>query len=70
MPQKDVDCQPVLSGPSLRLEPLTEHHFEAMLVAASDPEIWGGHPSSDRYKREVFEPYRDIAGYRKGVCGL
>ncbi|MCE1118840.1 MULTISPECIES: GNAT family N-acetyltransferase [Pseudomonas] len=57
MPDQAFDYQPVLQGVSLRLESLTRLHFEAMLLAASDPLIWAGHPSADRYKPEVFEPY-------------
>ncbi|WP_031320413.1 GNAT family N-acetyltransferase [Pseudomonas piscis] len=57
MPIKDFNYQPYLSGRSLRLEPLTKCHFDEMLDAASDPKIWEGHPSTDRFKREVFEPY-------------
>ncbi|MFJ4348726.1 GNAT family N-acetyltransferase [Pseudomonas sp. NPDC089401] len=57
MSNKDFNCQPVLSGNTLRLEPLAQSHFEAMLEAAGDPKIWEGHPSRDRFERAVFEPY-------------
>jgi hypothetical protein len=54
---RPLTTNPYCKGVSLRLESLTRLHFEAMLLAASDPLIWAGHPSADRYKPEVFEPY-------------
>ena len=57
MPATGFDCQPTLSGPTLRLEPLTSNDFEGLFQAASDPQIWAGHPSTDRYERDVFEHY-------------
>ena len=53
----DFDCQPVLCGKTLRLKPLSESDFEGLFLAASDPQIWAGHPASDRYERPVFEAY-------------
>lgn len=57
MPATVFDCQPTLSGPTLRLEPLAGNDSEGLFQAASDPLIWAGHPATDRYKREVFESY-------------
>lgn len=54
---KTFDCQPTLFGRTLRLEPLAENDVEGMYQAASDPDVWAGHPATDRYKREVFETY-------------
>lgn len=51
------DFQPDLSSVCLRLKPLAEGDLEALYLAASSPETWAGHPSKDRYRREVFEPY-------------
>src|SRR5471032_2797862 len=53
----DFDCQPNLCGSTLRLKPLAQSDLEGMCQAAADPDIWAGHPASDRYKREVFEAY-------------
>lgn len=50
-----------LEGGIVRLIPLTESDFEALYEVASDPLIWEQHPSSDRYKREVFKSYFDDA---------
>jgi RimJ/RimL family protein N-acetyltransferase len=54
---RDFDNQPELIGNTLQLRPLTDSDFEVMLLAASDPLIWAGHPATDRYQRQVFEPY-------------
>lgn len=51
------DFQPDLSNGQLQLRPLVASDLEDLYLAASAPEIWLGHPSKDRYLREVFEPY-------------
>jgi RimJ/RimL family protein N-acetyltransferase len=51
------EFQPDLSNGQLRLRPLAAPDLEALYLAASAPEIWAGHPSQDRYRRLVFEPY-------------
>ena len=48
------DLQPVLEGELLRLRPLRPEDFHDLYAIASDPIIWEQHPSSDRYKEEVF----------------
>ncbi|WP_433899693.1 GNAT family N-acetyltransferase [Pseudomonas sp. PSE1(2024)] len=53
----DFNWQPVLSGSTLKLRPLTDSDFENMFLAASDPGIWAGHPANDRHERPVFEAY-------------
>jgi RimJ/RimL family protein N-acetyltransferase len=47
--------QPRLLGPTLELRPLRADDFEPLYAAASDPLIWAGHPSRDRYQRPVFQ---------------
>lgn len=49
--------QPTLTGPTLRLRPLMTKDEKPLTSAASDPAIWAVHPSPDRYKPEVFQPY-------------
>lgn len=51
------DPQPFLNGDLLQLRPLQEDDFDGLYLAASDPKTWAGHPATERYKREVFEPY-------------
>lgn len=46
-----------LESDIIKLVPLTKFDFEKIYVVASDPLIWEQHPSSDRFKREVFEIY-------------
>ena len=50
----EIDLQPALTGPTLRLRPLREDDFDALHQAASDPKIWEQHPDSERYKRDLF----------------
>ena len=51
------DFQPSLAGPTLALRPLAPDDFEALHAAASDPEVWAGHPARNRFEREAFTPY-------------
>jgi RimJ/RimL family protein N-acetyltransferase len=51
------DLQPRIHNGLIRLEPLGAEDFEPLYRVASDPMIWEQHPSSDRYKREVFENF-------------
>ena len=41
--------------------PLTDGDFNRLYKVASDPLIWEGHPSKDRYKKEVFKQFFDSA---------
>jgi RimJ/RimL family protein N-acetyltransferase len=51
------DFQPTLKDSWLELRPLAEDDLLDLYVAGSDPKTWAGHPSTDRYRREVFESY-------------
>lgn len=51
------DLQPTLKGELLELRPLQPEDFQELYRVASDPLIWEQHPSSDRYKEEVFEDF-------------
>jgi RimJ/RimL family protein N-acetyltransferase len=51
------ELQPVLTGELLELRPLRPDDFDALYAVASDPLIWEQHPSSDRYKEDVFREY-------------
>lgn len=52
-----VDLQPTLRGTLLELRPLRHDDWAALFAVASDPLIWEQHPSSDRYKEEVFREF-------------
>lgn len=49
--------QPSLEGQYVSLRPLKAGDFEALYLAASDPEIWEQHFEPERYKREVFAKF-------------
>jgi RimJ/RimL family protein N-acetyltransferase len=51
------DMQPVLQGEMVELRPLRNEDFDALFAVASDPLIWEQHPSSDRYRDEVFREF-------------
>lgn len=51
------DLQPILKGELLELRPLRPEDFSALYAVASDPLIWEQHPSSDRYKPEIFQGF-------------
>ncbi|WPU64536.1 GNAT family N-acetyltransferase [Peredibacter starrii] len=52
-----MELQPVLKGDLLKIRPLLVTDFNALFEIASDPLIWIQHPSSDRYKLEVFREF-------------
>ena len=51
------DLQPRLNGGLLELRPLRAEDFHALYAVAADPLIWEQHPSTDRYKQEVFTAF-------------
>ena len=51
------DRQPTLKGQLLHLRPLRPEDFEDLYAVASDPLIWEQHPTSDRYKEDVFKEF-------------
>jgi RimJ/RimL family protein N-acetyltransferase len=55
------DLQPVLKGELLELRPLRADDFDDLFAVARDPLIWEQHPSSDRYKIEVFKEFFRLA---------
>ncbi|MEE1656944.1 GNAT family N-acetyltransferase [Microvirga sp. CF3062] len=55
--KNSFDPQPEMMDDTLSIRPLMREDIEELFSAASNPEIWAGHPAEDRYKREKFEPY-------------
>jgi RimJ/RimL family protein N-acetyltransferase len=51
------DSQPVLRGELLELRPLKEEDYRALYGVAADPLVWEQHPSSDRYREDVFKEF-------------
>jgi RimJ/RimL family protein N-acetyltransferase len=57
-----MNLQPThLHSSLIKLKPLQSSHFEELYAVGSDPAIWEQHPSRDRYKREVFQQFFDLA---------
>lgn len=56
----DFNPQPSLQGSDINLSPLREEDRDRLAEAASDPEIWAGHPAQNRYSRVVFDPYFNL----------
>lgn len=62
MTNESINWQPhSLEDDIVKLVPLTESDFENLFKVAADPLIWAQHPTSDRYKREVFQFFFDGA---------
>jgi RimJ/RimL family protein N-acetyltransferase len=55
------DRQPSLTGSFLQLRPLRSEDWAALFAVASDPLLWEQHPSSDRYKEDVFRQFFEEA---------
>lgn len=53
-----LDRQPTLTDGVVRLRPLRAEDRAAMRAAASDPEIWAGHPDRERWG-PTFDAYFD-----------
>lgn len=52
--------QPQLVSALLALRPLCEDDRAPLAKAAADPQIWAGHPATERWRPEVFGPYFDL----------
>lgn len=63
----NINIQPELENEKAILYPLQEKDFEALYAVASDPEIWEQHPDNDRWKKEVFKTFFDLAMQSKGA---
>jgi RimJ/RimL family protein N-acetyltransferase len=57
----DFNLKPTLENDDVLLRPLAPEDFDALYEAANDPLLWAGHPSKDRYQREVFESWFEDA---------
>ena len=51
----------ILEDDILKIVPLFETDFDRLFEIASDPLIWEQHPTSNRYKKEIFKLYFDGA---------
>ncbi|MCB0349444.1 MAG: GNAT family N-acetyltransferase [Bdellovibrionales bacterium] len=65
-----MNLQPSLTGKRISLRPLRIEDFDDLYFAASDPEIWEQHPSSDRYKKDIFIKFFNQAIESKGAFAV
>lgn len=63
----DFSIQPVLEHENIILFPLQKEDFEALHLAASNPEIWEQHPNKNRWQKEVFKNFFEGAIQSKGA---
>lgn len=49
--------QPRLQGQRLHMRPVTVQDWAPLLAVGSDPQVWAGHPASDRWRETVFRAY-------------
>ncbi|KYG61838.1 acetyltransferase [Bdellovibrio bacteriovorus] len=61
MKNQNFDFQPTLTGELLKVRPLKSNEFDLLFAVASDPLIWELHPQRERYKKEVFEKFFELA---------
>lgn len=55
------NLQPTLTGPHVLARPVAANDWSEMFCAASDPEIWAGHPARNRYTEPAFRAFFDAA---------
>ena len=64
------DRQPILTSELLTLRPLQPEDHDDLYAAACDPLVWELHPSRDRHKPEVFDPYFEDAIQSGGALAV
>ncbi len=62
-----INIQPTLENEKVILYPLQAQDFEALYLAASNPEIWEQHPNKERWRRDVFQTFFEGALKSKGA---
>jgi N-acetyltransferase len=55
------DFQPILTGPTMIVRPVSPADWTELFAAGSDPEIWKVHPIPDRYTEPAFRKFFDGA---------
>ena len=48
---------PKLDSDNLLLRPMTPNDFEGLFACAGDKNVWAGHPSPNRYKKDQFKTW-------------
>lgn len=62
-----MNIQPTLENELIILRPLITSDFELLYNVAKDPLIWEQHPSSNRYKKDVYSEYFEDSINSKGA---
>lgn len=62
-----MNLQPILHNELVTLIPLQKGDFDELYNIASDELLWEQHPNNDRFKKEVFEEFFNIAIASKGA---
>lgn len=53
------DPKAVLNGPTLSLRQMVKSDWDAVYAEASKPELWAGHPATDRWQEPEFRAIFD-----------
>lgn len=56
-----MEFQPTLLNEFVQIVPLKESDFDELFAIASDELLWEQHPDKDRYKKEVFQEFFNLA---------
>lgn len=56
-----MHLQPTLVNEFVQIVPLKESDFDELFLIASDELLWEQHPEKERYKKEVFKEFFNVA---------
>ena len=56
-----MNLQPTLSNELVQIVPLKESDFDELFAVASDELLWEQHPEKDRYRKDVFQDFFNMA---------
>ena len=56
-----MHLQPTLVNEFVQIVPLKESDFDELFSVASDELLWEQHPEKERYKKEVFQEFFNVA---------
>lgn len=56
-----MNLQPTLANELVQIITLKEADFDELFTMASDKLLWEQHPEKERYKKEVFQDFFDVA---------
>jgi RimJ/RimL family protein N-acetyltransferase len=56
-----MQLQPTLTNELVKIVPLKESDFDELFLVASDELLWEQHPEKERFKKEVFQEFFNVA---------